>query len=149
MSLKQRIRDDETGFAIVLAVALIAVLSIFAATLPLLVQNEDSKSRRDQSQDGAFQAAEAGTNAVLSDLTQSTAFFKKYMAKGEATRTFGGINYANDCVTGSTSHDAVDLLRQGRVGGSPGRVRGGPTRRPRRRGRPTWAGTASATGTST
>jgi len=103
MNLKQRIRDDETGFAIVLAVALIAVLSIFAAALPLLVQNEDSKSRRDTVQDSAYQAAEAGTNAVLSDLTQSTAFFTKYMAKGEATRTFNSTTYANDCVTGSTS----------------------------------------------
>lgn len=103
MSLKQRIRDDETGFAIVLAVALIAVLSIFAASLPLLVQNEDTKSRQDTVQDSAYQAAEAGTNAVLSDLTQSTAFFIKYMAKGEATRTFNSTTYANDCVTGSTA----------------------------------------------
>ena len=103
MSLKQRIRDDETGFAIVIAVALIALLSTVAVALPLLVQNEDSKSRRDQVQDSAYQAAEAGTNAVLSDLTQSTAFFKKYLAKGEATRTFNSTTYANDCVTGSTS----------------------------------------------
>ena len=103
MSLKQRIRDDETGFAIVIAVALIALLSTVAVALPLLVQNEDSKSRRDAAQDSAYQAAEAGTNAVLSDLTQSTAFFKKYMAKGEATRTYSSTTYANDCVTGSTS----------------------------------------------
>ena len=103
MSLKQRIRDDETGFAIVIAVALIALLSTVAVALPLLVQNEDSKSRRDQVQDSAYQAAEAGTNAVLSDLTQSTAFFKKYVAKGEATRTFSSTTYANDCVTGSSS----------------------------------------------
>ena len=67
-----------------IAVALIALLSTVAVALPLLVQNEDSKSRRDQVQDSAYQAAEAGTNAVLSDLTQSTAFFKKYIAKGEA-----------------------------------------------------------------
>ena len=103
MNLKQRIRDDEAGFAIVLAVALIAVLSIFAATLPLLVQNEDHKSRQDQVQDSAYQAAEAGSNAVLADLTQSTAFFTKYMAKGEATRTYNSTTYSNNCVTGSTS----------------------------------------------
>ncbi len=103
MNLKQRIREDETGFAIVIAVALIALLSTVAVALPLLVQNEDSKSRRDAVQDSAYQAAEAGTNAVLSDLTQSTAFFKKYVAKGEATRTFNSTNYGNDCVTGSSS----------------------------------------------
>ena len=103
MNLKQRIRDDETGFAIVIAVALIALLSTVAVALPLLVQNEDSTSRRDQIQDSAYQAAEAGTNAVLSDLTQSTAFFTKFLAKGEATRTYNSTTYANDCVTGSTS----------------------------------------------
>jgi Tfp pilus assembly protein PilX len=106
LSLQQRIRaarNGEAGFAIVIAVALIALVSIVAVSLPLLVQNEDSKSRRDQTQDAAFQAAEAGTNAVLSDLTQSTAFFKKFMAKGEATRTYNSTTYANDCVTGSTS----------------------------------------------
>ena len=103
MNLKQRIRDDETGFAIVIAVALIALLSTVAVAQPLLVQNEDSKSRRDVVQDSAYQAAEAGTNAVLSDLTQSTAFFTKYMAKGEATRIYNSTTYANDCVTGSTS----------------------------------------------
>lgn len=103
MNLKQRIRDDETGFALVIAVALIALLSTVAVALPLLVQDEDSKSRRDQAQDSAYQAAEAGTNAVLSDLTQSTAFFTKFLAKGEATRTYNSTTYANDCVTGSTS----------------------------------------------
>ena len=107
MSLPQRIRaarDGEAGFAIVLAVALIALISIVAVALPLLVQGEDSKSRRDQTQDGAFQAAEAGTNAVLSDLTQSTAYYTKYMAKGEATRTDShGVAYTDDCTTGSTS----------------------------------------------
>jgi len=103
LNLRTRIRDDETGFAIVIAVALIALLSTMAVALPLLIRNEDSKSRRDVAQDGAYQAAEAGTNATLSDLTQSTAFFKKYMAKGEATRTYNSTNYSNDCVTGSTS----------------------------------------------
>ena len=108
MSLQRKVRiarRDEAGFAIVLAVALMALISIVAVALPLLVQGEDSKSRRDQAQDGAYQAAEAGTNAVLSDLTQDNQFFDRLMAKGEATRynPNTGTTFTNNCVTGSSS----------------------------------------------
>ena len=95
----RRLRDDEGGFAIVLAVALTMMIAIISVALTMLVQGEDSKTRRDQTQDGAYQAAEAGTNAYLSDLTESNAFYTAYMAKGEATRTASGTAHANNCST--------------------------------------------------
>jgi hypothetical protein len=99
LSLQGRIRalrDDERGFAIVIAAALIVLIAIVSVSLTLLVQGEDSHARRDQAKDGAFQAAEAGTNAYLSDLTESNIFWSAYMAKGEATRTDGnGVTHAS------------------------------------------------------
>jgi hypothetical protein len=79
--------SDERGFALVLAIGLITLIAIVAVTLTVLVYGEDSNSRRDQTQDGAYQAAEAGTNAYLSDLTESNIYWSAYMAEGEATRT--------------------------------------------------------------
>ena len=98
--LRARIRSlrrDEHGFAIVVAVALMALVTIVALGLMTLTQDENSRSRRDQTQDGAYQAAEAGTNAYLSDLTESSIFWSAYMAKGEATRTdANGVAHASD-----------------------------------------------------
>jgi len=107
------IRSEESGFAIVIAVALITLISIVAVSLTMLVQGEDSRTHRDRAQDSAYQAAEAGTNAFLSDLTESSAFYTAYMAKGEATRTdSSNVAHANNCSavdgTGkSTCSDAV------------------------------------------
>ena len=95
----QRIHHDESGFAIIIAVALTMLIAIVAVALTSLVMGEDSNSRRDQAQDGSYQAAEAGTNAYLTDLTESTgAFYTAYMAKGEATRTdSSSVTHANNC----------------------------------------------------
>jgi hypothetical protein len=98
LTLTKRIRSEESGFAIVVAVVLITLISIVAVSLTMLVQGEDSRTHRDRAQDGAYQAAEAGTNAFLSDLTESSAFYTAYMAKGEATRTDGNnVVHANNC----------------------------------------------------
>ena len=98
----RRIRTDEQGFAIVIAVALMTMVTIISLGLMTLVQGEDSHSRRDLAADGAYQAAEAGTDAYLSDLTEAsgTAFPNSFIAKGEATRTDNlGATHPNDCST--------------------------------------------------
>jgi hypothetical protein len=80
----------EGGFAMVIAIALITLIAIIAVTLLTVTSGETSRSRRDVKDTSAYQAAEAGTNAYLSDLTESTVFFNSYLAKGEATRTDSG-----------------------------------------------------------
>ncbi|HTZ06842.1 MAG TPA: hypothetical protein VMB53_13990 [Gaiellaceae bacterium] len=109
MTLRARFRqacNDESGFAIVLGVALMTLVTVASLSIMVLATGEDSHSRRDQSQDGAYQAAEAGTNAYLSDLTESNVFWSGYMAKGEATRTDSSNNaHANNC--SSTCSDMV------------------------------------------
>jgi hypothetical protein len=101
LSLRARIRAlqaDERGFVLVLAVSLVTLVAMVSFSLMTLAQGEDSHSRRDQAKDGSFQAAEAGTNAYLSDLTESVVFYNAYMARGEATRTdTGNVAHPNDC----------------------------------------------------
>jgi hypothetical protein len=84
------LRNDERGFAMVIALALMALMTIISVTLLTVTGSESTRSRRDAKVTDAYQAAEAGTNAYLSDLTESTVFFNSYLAKGEATRTDSG-----------------------------------------------------------
>jgi len=83
----RRLVHDEEGFAMMIALALVGLLTIIAVSLLVVTQSEDTRSRRDAKNTAAYQAAEAGTNAYLSDLTESTVFYNSWLAKGEATRT--------------------------------------------------------------
>ena len=84
----QRRYNDERGIAMVIALALDhADLRHRRDACSTVTSGEASRSRRDVKTTGAYQAAEPGTNAYLSDLTESTVFFNSYLAKGEATRT--------------------------------------------------------------
>jgi Tfp pilus assembly protein PilX len=94
----QTLRTDERGFALVLAISLVTLVTLTAVSIMTLTQGEDTNSRRDQAKDGAYQAAEAGTNAYLSNLTENNAFYNTFMAKGEATRTdTGNVAHPNNC----------------------------------------------------
>jgi hypothetical protein len=86
MSRLASLRGDERGFAMVLGVTLMTLLATVSLTLLDLAQGESQRSRRDAKSDGAYQAAEAATNAYLSDLTESQVFPTSYMAKGEQAR---------------------------------------------------------------
>lgn len=101
MSLHTRIqalRTDERGFALVLAISLVTLVTLTAVSIMTLTQGEDTNSRRDQAKDGSYQAAEAGTNAYLSNLTENNVFYNTYMAKGEATRTdSSNVAHPNNC----------------------------------------------------
>jgi len=101
-AILRRAHGDERGFAIVIAVALMALVTITSIGLLTLAQQESSTSRRDVSKDGAYQAAEAGTDAYLADLTevQGTGFEYAQLAEGEATRWDSGNNaHPNSCAT--------------------------------------------------
>lgn len=103
MNLRARVRrihNDEQGFAIIIAVALMTMVTIISIGLMTFAQGQDSQSRRDLAADGSYQAAEAGTDAYLSDLTEAsgTAFPLAYVAKGEATRTDkNSLAHPTDC----------------------------------------------------
>jgi hypothetical protein len=71
----------------VTALALMTLIGVIATTLLVFVSADQSRSRRDQARSGAYRAAEAGTDAYLSNLTESTIFWSSFMARGEATRT--------------------------------------------------------------
>ena len=83
----RRISSNEQGIAMLIALALITLLTVIALSLFVVTGGDSTRSKRDQSATGSYHAAEAGTNAYLSDLTESTVFFNSYMAKGEATRS--------------------------------------------------------------
>jgi Tfp pilus assembly protein PilX len=98
------LRRDERGFALILAIALMTLITTASLVIFNLTQSENSGSRRDQTQSGAYQAAEAGTNAYLADLTQDVGFYNSEVAKGEATRT-GTTDHAahpNNCTVTCT-----------------------------------------------
>jgi hypothetical protein len=78
---------EESGIAMLLALALITLITVISVTLLTVTSGEASRSRRDVKTTSSYQAAESGTNAYLSDLTESTVFYNSYLAKGEATRT--------------------------------------------------------------
>ena len=86
-----RSATDERGFAIIIAVALMALVTIVSLGLMTLASSESSHSRRDQAADNSYQAAEAGTDAYLSDLTEATgtAFYDRVPGegRGDALRT--------------------------------------------------------------
>ncbi len=87
---------EERGIALVIAVALTTLLVVVAGTLTALVLGESTRSRADATRDGAYQAAEAGLDAYLADLTEDPSFYLDALAKGEATRTVGGTTYVSD-----------------------------------------------------
>lgn len=93
-----RLRElrDERGIAMVLVVALMALLSVVSLTLLDIVTSENAESRKSVTKDGAYQAAEAGFNAYITNLTSSPGFYSSFLAKGEATRTVGATTYKSD-----------------------------------------------------
>jgi Tfp pilus assembly protein PilX len=83
----KRLLHQEEGIAMAMALGIMAIFSIVAVSVMTLADNNRSRDRRDTKISLAYQAAEAGMNAYLSDLTESNVFYNSYLAKGEATRT--------------------------------------------------------------
>ena len=81
---------DESGIALVTVIILMALLTAVSVSLLSLSTTDATQSRATVTSDGAYQAAEAGLNAYVADLTEDTGFFLDYMAKGEARRTYSG-----------------------------------------------------------
>jgi hypothetical protein len=87
---------DESGIAMLLALSLTVLLSVVAMTLVTFVTDEGTRSRTAAKSDGAYQAAEAGFNSYISNLSENPGFYSSFLAKGEATRSVGATTYTSD-----------------------------------------------------
>jgi hypothetical protein len=87
------VSSDESGFALIAAVFLVAFLGTVAICLMSLTSLEGARSSGDVQTSNAREAAEAGLNVYTADLTEDTGFFLDYVAAGEARRTYNGVQY--------------------------------------------------------
>jgi hypothetical protein len=89
----RNLSSDESGFALIAAVFLVAFLGTVAICLMGLTSLEGARSSGDVQTSNAMEAAEAGLNVYTADLTEDTGFFLDYVAAGEARRTYNGVQY--------------------------------------------------------
>ena len=92
MRLRALVRD-ESGIALIAVMALMGLLVVVAVTLTALTSNEVTRSNTSARANSALQAAEAGVDTYVADLTEDTGFFLDYIAAGEARRTYNGAQY--------------------------------------------------------
>ncbi len=76
----------EGGFAMVMVIGMIALLSVLAVTLMDVMQGEASRSRTEVKRDAAFQAAEAGVDDYIAKLIDDRLYLDHFVHPGEATR---------------------------------------------------------------
>jgi type II secretory pathway pseudopilin PulG len=76
----------EEGFAMVMVLGLIVLLSILAASMISVMQGEASRSRSAVKRDAAYQAAEAGVDDYISKLIDDHLYLTHFVHPGEATR---------------------------------------------------------------
>jgi hypothetical protein len=78
------VRDD--GFAMVMVLGMIVLLSVLAASMISVMQGEASRSRSSVKRDAAFHAAEAGVDDYISKLIDDHLYMTHFVHPGEATR---------------------------------------------------------------
>ncbi len=86
MTRRLDIRRDE-GFALVLVMLLIAILTILGITLMELVRSESTRSAKAVTSGTSYQAAEAGIDDYIAKLVDDRLYFDHYVHDGESTRT--------------------------------------------------------------
>jgi hypothetical protein len=77
-------RDD--GFAMVMVLGMIVLLSVLAASMISVMQGEASRSRSSVKRDAAYHAAEAGVDDYISKLIDDHLYMTHFVHPGEATR---------------------------------------------------------------
>ena len=77
----------ENGMAMATVVAMVALLTVVAATLIDQVTSESNRSIAAVKSDAVDQAAEAGVNDYIAKLLDDPQYYNHYVASGEATRT--------------------------------------------------------------
>ena len=76
----------QDGFAMIMAVAFIALLGILATSLIDVVQAESTHSRSTLKRDAAYEAAEAGVDDYISKLIDDRLYYAHFVHPGESTR---------------------------------------------------------------
>jgi hypothetical protein len=76
----------EEGFAMVLVLGMIVLLSVLAVGLIDVMQGEASRSRTEIKHDTAYQAAEAGTDDYISKLIDDRLYLSHFVHPAESTR---------------------------------------------------------------
>lgn len=104
--IRSLIRDD-SGVALVLVLFVMVLLAAIAITLPALTLSDQTRSNTAVQTNGALQAAEAGLNVYIADLTEDSGFFLDYIAAGEARRTYNGVQYPT--TAGSNANANIGL----------------------------------------
>jgi hypothetical protein len=91
-SVRARVAE-ETGVALILVMFVVTLLIAVSVALPALTLSEQTRSNTSVRTSAALQAAEAGLNVYIADLTEDTGFYLDYLAAGEARRTSNGVQY--------------------------------------------------------
>jgi hypothetical protein len=91
-AFRARILED-SGIALISVMFLMALFVVVATSLTSLTSFETTRSGDTIRANNALQAAEAGMNVYIADLTEDTGFFLDYIAAGEARRTHNGAKY--------------------------------------------------------
>jgi hypothetical protein len=76
----------EEGFAMVMVLGMIVLLSILAASMIDVMRGEAARSRSAVKRDAAYQAAEAGADDYISKLIDDHLYMTHFVHPGEATR---------------------------------------------------------------
>jgi Tfp pilus assembly protein PilX len=92
-ALRRQLVREESGFALMIAVVLMMLLATIAVAVLDQAMAESTHSRTAQTQDGSYQAAEAGLNAYMAKLLEDAIFYDHYLIGGEASRTVSGVAY--------------------------------------------------------
>jgi len=86
MTTRARSACREDGFAMVMVLGMIVLLSVLAIALINVMQGEASRSRTEIKHDTAFHAAEAGVDDYISKLIDDRLYLSHFVHPAESTR---------------------------------------------------------------
>jgi len=86
MTRLRRTLQADGGFAMVMALGMIVLLSVLAVTLIDVMQGEASRSRTELKRDAAFHASEAGVDDYIAKLIDDHLYLDHFVHPAESTR---------------------------------------------------------------
>lgn len=86
MTRRVHIARDESGFAMVMVLGMMVLLSVLAVSLINVMQGEASRGRTEIKHDSAYQAAEAGVDDYIAKLIDDRLYLNHLVHPAESTR---------------------------------------------------------------